>query len=325
MDEDDECTLLALPEELTVRALAYCAVPALIALMRTCKTLHALVGAQDGLWDERAAAHFGAAADADAEADGALDALSDMLGRASLVGDDDAAAPTAQIPWRAQQTAGLSLVGGLANFARLHDARRRLGECLQTCEADISSLRFPVDVIAFPSNEWLENPGFGSARSIFRAAGPQLTAYIREHWRVETDPALQMQPVLDQGAVVVTPAFGLRANWLCHCVGINWVGPPGFDDGAERRERKILDQAEMIERCFQMAIDHGAKSIAIPGISTGARRFPPDIVALLICQIAKRRIIESGFALTVHCVSYGAVSLHRDFTRARAEALAHLV
>ena len=79
----------------------------------------------------------------------------------------------------------------------------------------------------------------------------------------------------------------------------------------------------MLERCFQMAIDHGAKSIAIPGISTGARRFPPDIVALLICQIAKRRIIESGFELKVHCVSYGAVAV--DFARARAGALAQLV
>jgi O-acetyl-ADP-ribose deacetylase (regulator of RNase III) len=318
-----ETGLTALPEELIVRTLTFCALPALVALMRTCKPFHALVGAQDAIWDALSAARFGTA-DPDAEADARLEDLSSMLGRASLV-EDEATMKATQIPWRALQTAGLSLVGGLSNYVRLHHARGQLAECLQTHEGDISNLGFPVDVIAFPSNEWLENPGFGSARTIFRAAGPQLAAHIRERWQVETDPSLQLPPLLEQGAVVVTPAFGLQAKWLCHCVGINWIGPHGFDLGPDRLERKVADQAAMIERCFEMAIQHGAKSIAIPGISTGARRFPPDIVALMICQIAKRRIIESGFELKVHCISYGAVSLHQDFMRARAGALSPLV
>lgn len=121
--------------------------------------------------------------------------------------------------------------------------------------------------------------------------------------------------------MVTTPAGRLRAKFLLHAVGVSWFGV----SSPHLRALKVREQARMLECLFDAAIELGATSIAVPGISTGARRFPSELVALLTVGIARRKIIESNLKLTVYFVSYGPVSMRSQFMLARERALSPLV
>mmetsp|Transcript_18992 Transcript_18992/g.48971 ORF Transcript_18992/g.48971 Transcript_18992/m.48971 type:complete len:342 (+) Transcript_18992:68-1093(+) len=316
---DHPCLLAGLPDELVKHVLVMLDVGSLAQLMRTSRQLCLAVRTADDVWDARSAHEFGAhetrtrpdSSETSDEFSPAvhqlIDALSCMaLEDAPAVADDNSLA--FGLPSRATPT--LSLQGGLTNYAHLHTTRAALRAHLHVIESDISRLPFAVDMIAVPSNEWLENPGFGALQAVYRAAGPALAAYIRKELRHDRSGV----SILEAGQVAVTPAFGsIRAKWLIHCVGVNWFG--AYQNDALRNQ-KLREQANLIDRILSEASARGARSVAIPAISTGARRFPPQMCALIIMIAAKRALLERDL-IDVYCVSFGPVVTVRYFEEAR--------
>lgn len=69
------------------------------------------------------------------------------------------------------------------------------------------------------------------------------------------------------GCAAITPAFGLRANYVIHTVGPVW---DGGSYGEEALLRNCYDNA------LKLALEHNCQSIAFPLISTGNYGFPKD-------------------------------------------------
>ena len=146
---------------------------------------------------------------------------------------------------------------------------------------DLSSLPFHVDMLVVPSNEWLEDPGFGALHAVTQRAGPGLQRWLTDNLPRLSHELTNDQPPLCSGEALVSPAFGLDADWLCHGVGINW-----HRAGA----KAICAQVRLIQRTFLHAAQVGATSIAIPAISTGARCFPTELAALITLAVARAEV-----------------------------------
>jgi len=100
--------------------------------------------------------------------------------------------------------------------------------------------------------------GSGVSGAIHRAAGPELEAACR---------SIGSCPV---GEAVVSPAFRLPAKWVIHAVGPRWL------DG-NRGEAALLSKC--YRSIYSAAAALGAKSLAIPSISTGLYHFPLKLAA----------------------------------------------
>src|SRR6185295_13146168 len=122
-------------------------------------------------------------------------------------------------------------------------------------KGDITAL--DVDAIVNAANEHLQL-GSGVAGAIRRRGGP---AIQRECDRIGHCPV---------GGAVVTGGGDLPARWVIHAVGPVWRGgSAGEEDLLASAVRSSLERAEEI----------GAKSIALPAISTGIYGFPLDRAA----------------------------------------------
>jgi O-acetyl-ADP-ribose deacetylase (regulator of RNase III) len=139
---------------------------------------------------------------------------------------------------------------------------------IRVVQADITTL--PVDAIVNAANERMLGGG-GVDGAIHRAAGPELLEACR---RV---PELRPGVRCPTGEARITPAFRLPARWVIHTVGPIW-------QGGRAREAELL--AACYENSLQLAVEHGALSIAFPAISCGVYRFPIDDAA----RIATRTI-----------------------------------
>jgi O-acetyl-ADP-ribose deacetylase (regulator of RNase III) len=85
------------------------------------------------------------------------------------------------------------------------------------------------------------------------------------------------------GQAVVTGAGDLPARWVIHAVGPVWrSGDEGEDDELASAVRSALERAEEV----------GAKSVALPAISTGVFGFPVDRAARI--SIAAARTFARG-------------------------------
>ncbi|MDP9796585.1 O-acetyl-ADP-ribose deacetylase (regulator of RNase III) [Catenuloplanes nepalensis] len=111
-----------------------------------------------------------------------------------------------------------------------------------------------VDAIVTAANESLLGGG-GVDRAVHAAAGPELAG------------AGSALAPLDPGDAVATPAFrlGPRIRHVIHTVGPVWEGG-GYD------EAELL--ASCYRRCLEVADALGARSLAIPAISTGVYGYP---------------------------------------------------
>ncbi len=112
--------------------------------------------------------------------------------------------------------------------------------------------RESVDAIVNAANPALGRGG-GVCGAIFAAAGPGL------------DEACAALGGCGTGDAKATPGFALPARWIIHTVGPVW-------QGGDQGEPDQL--AAAYRRCLEVADELGARSIALPAISTGIYGYP---------------------------------------------------
>ncbi|WP_442481271.1 O-acetyl-ADP-ribose deacetylase [Aeoliella sp. SH292] len=141
-------------------------------------------------------------------------------------------------------------------------------DLIRVCLGDITKLE--VDAIVNAANELMLGGG-GVDGAIHRAAGPQFYEACEkvEQWR----PGVRCPT----GEARITPGFDLPAKWVIHTVGPVWHGG-GYG------EANVL--ANCYRNCLELAVEHGARTLAFPAISCGVFGFPAERAAV----IARREI-----------------------------------
>ena len=146
------------------------------------------------------------------------------------------------------------------------------GKTLALAEGDITEFR--ADAIGNAANEALVG-GSGVNGAILAAGGPALEsalAALRD--RVRRCPT---------GEAVITPAGALPAAWVLHCVG------PVYETGKQ-------GEADLLAGCYRAALrlaqEKGAKTVAMPSISTGVYGYPIEEAAEVSLR-AVARTLES--------------------------------
>jgi O-acetyl-ADP-ribose deacetylase (regulator of RNase III) len=129
----------------------------------------------------------------------------------------------------------------------------------------------PVDAIVNAANSALAGGG-GVDGAIHRAGGPTLMQ--------ELDVIRKREGGCPVGSAVVTGAGKLPAKFVFHAVG------PVYKDG-RHGEPELL--ASCYRTCLKLAVEHGARTISFPAISTGVYGYPVEQAA----EIAVREV--SGF------------------------------
>ena len=125
----------------------------------------------------------------------------------------------------------------------------------EVVRGDITTLE--VDAVVNAANGGLRRGG-GVCGAIFAAAGPGLA-----------EACEPLAPVAT-GDAVATPGFALPARWIVHAVGPVW-------HGGDAGEPELLRST--YRRSLEVAAGLGARSMALPAISTGIFGYPPDAAA----------------------------------------------
>jgi O-acetyl-ADP-ribose deacetylase (regulator of RNase III) len=153
---------------------------------------------------------------------------------------------------------------------------------------DITTLA--VDAIVNAANSSLLGGG-GVDGAIHRAAGPELLAECR---------ALGGCPT---GEARITRGYRLPALHVIHTVGPVWNGGQSHED-------------ENLARCYRnslaLAAEHGLRTIAFPGVSTGVYGFPVErATRIAIAETASALAAYPGIErVTFVCFSGGAYDLY---------------
>jgi len=140
-----------------------------------------------------------------------------------------------------------------------------------------------VDAIVNAANNSLLGGG-GVDGAIHAAAGPDLLTECEKLNGCET------------GQSKITNGYRLKAKHVIHTVGPIWRG--GFQD-----EHSLL--ASCYQTCLKLAKEKKIKTLAFPGISTGAYGFPLDLAAMIAVTETKRFLNKNSYPERVIFVTYG--------------------
>ncbi|HKA36043.1 MAG TPA: macro domain-containing protein [Thermoanaerobaculia bacterium] len=135
---------------------------------------------------------------------------------------------------------------------------------IELAQGDITALE--VNAVVNAANEDLQL-GAGVAGAIRRRGGSSIQ---RECDRIGHCPT---------GGAVVTGAGELPAKWVIHAVGPVWRG------GGSGEEALL---ASAVNSALERAEEIGAKSVALPALSTGIYGFPLDRAAEISVREARR-------------------------------------
>ena len=152
---------------------------------------------------------------------------------------------------------------------------------VELVKGDITSL--DVDAIVNAANNSLLGGG-GVDGAIHNAAGPGLLAECEKLNGCET------------GHSKITKGYRLKAKHVIHTVGPVWYG--GY-----------RDENALLAACYQtsliLAKEKKIKTLAFPGISTGAYGFPKELAALIAVNETKRFMNKNSYPEKVIFVTYG--------------------
>ncbi len=146
---------------------------------------------------------------------------------------------------------------------------------IRPTRGDITKLE--VDVIVNAANQTLLGGG-GVDGAIHRAAGPELREACR---------ALGGCPT---GQAKITPGFQLPAKWIVHTVGPVW-------HGGDHNEEHLLESC--YRSSLELALQHDARTIAFPSISTGAYGYPKEEAASVAVRVMRE--YEDRFEEIIPC------------------------
>jgi len=125
-----------------------------------------------------------------------------------------------------------------------------------------------TDVIVNAANSGLRE-GAGVCGAIFKAAGS-----------AELQKACDRHGHCPTGSAVITPAFGIEKNGTKHIV--HAVGPVFSENKDAECDRQLVGA---YRSALKLAESVGARSIAIPAISTGIFGFPEKRAAQLVAEL----------------------------------------
>ena len=163
---------------------------------------------------------------------------------------------------------------------------------LEIVHADITALE--VDVIVNAANSSLLGGG-GVDGAIHRAAGPELLAACRPLGGCPT------------GEARITPGFNLPAKWVVHTVGPVWRGGNAGEENLLRA---------CYRNSMELALQHGAGSIAFPAISTGVYGYPKEKAARIALEEMSAYVARFELILAC-CFTAADAQLYRSLASAQ--------
>lgn len=137
------------------------------------------------------------------------------------------------------------------------------GRTITLVQGDITTV--PADAIVNAANSHLAGGG-GVDGAIHRVGGPSLMA--------ELDQIRARQGGCPTGNAVATTAGNLPAHWVFHAVGPIYRG--------HEDDPRLL--AAAYRACLGLAMDHQARTLTFPSLSTGAYGYPVDAAARIAIQ-----------------------------------------
>ncbi|WP_168563674.1 macro domain-containing protein [Crateriforma spongiae] len=174
---------------------------------------------------------------------------------------------------------------------------------IETIVGDITAI--PCDAIVNAANQTLLGGG-GVDGAIHRVAGPALREACRQL------PELEPNVRCPVGGCRITPAFGLPARHVLHCVG------PIYRGGKHDEYQQLVS---CYERAIWIAASLGLSHVTFPAISCGAYRFPIDKAAKISVRAVHKAVLSEPGIRRVTLVAFDDI-MHRMWVKELQEVRA---
>jgi O-acetyl-ADP-ribose deacetylase (regulator of RNase III) len=169
------------------------------------------------------------------------------------------------------------------------------GRTLELRQGDITDEQ--VDAIVNAANSRLAGGG-GVDGAIHHRGGPAIMQ----------ETARRYPQGCATGSAVITSAGSLPARHVIHAVGPVWRG-------GQAGEAELLAAAH--QRAFELASQHGCKTIALPALSCGVYGYPVDLASRIALGAAKSflkqdHVVEVARFVLFSAGAYGAFAAALD-------------